>query len=89
MGTGRLGVTRPCWSGSPLPIQAKRYWSYLDFYESSRAELARRTGLTSKTISGICDGRASITPSIALALEPVLGRPAHFWLNLQMTFGEV
>ena len=61
---------------------------YLDFYEWSQRELARRTGLTPKTISEICNGKASITPNTALALEKVLRRPAHFWLNLQMTFSE-
>ena len=61
---------------------------YLDFHEWSQRELARRTGLTPKTISEICNGKASITPNTALALEKVFRRPAHFWLNLQMTFSE-
>ena len=61
---------------------------YLDFYEWSQRELARRTGLTPKTISEICNGKASITPNTALAIEKVFQRPAHFWLNLQMTFSE-
>ena len=61
---------------------------YLDFYEWSQRELARRTGLTPKTISEICNGKASITPNTALALEKVFQRPAHFWLNLQVTFSE-
>ena len=61
---------------------------YLDFYEWSQRELSRRTGLTPKTISEICNGKASITPNTALALENVFRRPAHFWLNLQMNFSE-
>ena len=61
---------------------------YLDFHDWPQRELARRTGLTPKTISEICNGKAPITPNTALALEKVLGRPAHFWLNLQMTFSE-
>ena len=61
---------------------------HLDFHEWSQRELARRTGLTPKTISEICNGKAPITPNTALALEKVFGRPAHFWLNLQMIFSE-
>ena len=61
---------------------------YLDFHEWSQRELARRTGLTPKTISEICNRKAPITPNTALALEKVFGRPAHFWLNLQMIFSE-
>jgi HTH-type transcriptional regulator / antitoxin HigA len=61
---------------------------YLEFYEWSQRELARRTGLTPKTISEICNGKAPITPTTALALEKVFRRPAHFWLNLQRHFDE-
>jgi len=61
---------------------------YLDFYGWSQRDLARRTGLTPKTISEICNGKAPITPPTALALEKVFQRPAHFWLNLQRDFDE-
>lgn len=61
---------------------------YLEFNGWSQRDLARRTGLTPKTISEICNGKAPITTTTALALEPVLKRPAHFWLNLQVQFDE-
>src|SRR4051812_37894822 len=61
---------------------------YLDFNGWSQSDLARRTGLTPKTISEICNGKAAITPPTSLALEKVLQRPAHFWLNLQRRFDE-
>src|SRR5882757_7812581 len=61
---------------------------YLEFHGWSQRDLARRTGLTPKTISEICNGKAPITPPTALALENVLKRPAHFWLNLQRQFDE-
>lgn len=61
---------------------------YLEFNDWSQRDLARRTGLTPKTISEICNGKAPITPPTALALENVLKRPAHFWLNLQRQFDE-
>lgn len=61
---------------------------YLEFNDWSQRDLARRTGLTPKTISEICNGKAPITPPTALALENVLKRPAHFWLNLQRQYDE-
>src|SRR5256885_14313718 len=61
---------------------------YLDFYGWSQRDLSRRTGLTPKTISEICNGKAPISPMTALSLEKVFQRPAHFWLNLQRQFDE-
>ena len=61
---------------------------YLAFQGWSQRELARRTGMTPKTISEICNGKAAVSPTTALALERVFGRPAHFWLNLQRNFSE-
>ena len=61
---------------------------YLEFHGWAQRDLARRTGLTPKTVSEICNGKAPITPPTALALEKALQRPAHFWLNLQRQFDE-
>ena len=61
---------------------------YLDFHGWSQRDLARRSGLTPKTISEICNGKAPITPPTALAFEKVFQRPAHLWLNLQRHFDE-
>src|SRR5579863_9968626 len=61
---------------------------YLEFHGWAQRDLARRTGLTPKTISEICNGKAPVTAPTALALEKVLQRPAHFWLNLQRQFDE-
>jgi addiction module HigA family antidote len=61
---------------------------YLEFNGWSQRDLARRTGLTPKTISEICNGKAPISPLTSLALETVLKRPAHFWLNLQRQYDE-
>jgi len=61
---------------------------YLEFKGWAQRDLARRTGLTPKTISEICNGKAPVTAPTALALEKVLQRPAHFWLNLQRQFDE-
>ena len=61
---------------------------YLEFYGWSQRDLARRTGLTPKTISVICNAKASVTATTALTLERVFRRPAHLWLNLQRQFDE-
>ena len=62
---------------------------YLEFNEWTQRELARRTGLTPKTVNEICNGKARISPTTALAFERVFHRPAHFWLNLQTKFDEI
>jgi addiction module HigA family antidote len=61
---------------------------YIEFHGWAQRDLARRTGLTPKTISEICNGKAPVMPATALALEKVLRRPAHFWLNLQRQYDE-
>jgi len=61
---------------------------YLEFQGWAQRDLARRTGLTPKTISEICNGKAPVTPQTALAFEKVLQRPARFWLNLQRQYDE-
>ena len=73
---------------STMPYPGEIIREYLEYREWSQQELARRTGLTPKTISVICSGKASITAPTALVLERVLQRPAHFWLNLQRQFDE-
>ncbi len=74
------------WNAVPHP--GETVIEYLDFNGWSQRDLARRSGLTPKTISEICNGKAPITPPTALAFERVLQRPAHFWLNLQRQFDE-
>jgi addiction module HigA family antidote len=61
---------------------------YLDFYGWSQRDLARRTGLTPKTISEICNGKAPISPPTALLFEKAFQRPAQLWLNLQVHYDE-
>ena len=61
---------------------------YLETCGMTQAELAIRTGLTKKTINEIIKGKSPITPETALKLERSLGRPAHFWNNLEMQFQE-
>ena len=75
---------------SPLNVAhpGETVTNYLEAFEWSQRDLSRRTGITTKTISEICNGKSSISPSTALAFEKVFGRPAHFWINLQSRFDE-
>lgn len=61
---------------------------YLETLGWSQRELARRSGLSTKSISEICNGKANITAATAIALEMVWSRPASFWLNLQRHYDE-
>ena len=61
---------------------------YLEHFGWSQRDLARRTGLTPKTISVICNAKAPVTATTALTLERAFRRPAHLWLNLQRQFDE-
>ena len=51
-----------------------------------QSDLAKRSGLTSKTINAIIKGKAPISPDTAVILEAVLGRPAVYWLNLDSLY---
>ena len=72
-----------------VPHPGENVQEYLEFFDWSQSELARRSGLTPKTISEICNGKSPITPSTAIAFERVLQRPAHFWLALQRQYDEI
>lgn len=79
----RINIT-----SSSVPHPGELILEYLDSYGWSQSDLARRAGLTPKTISEICNGKAPISPATALAFEKVLKRPAHLWLNLQRLYDE-
>lgn len=59
---------------------------YLEELGMTQAELADRTGLAKKTINEIIKAKSPITPETALKLERTLGRPAHFWSNLERQY---
>ena len=54
----------------------------------TQAELAKRTGRTTKTINGIVKGREPLTPATALQFEKVLGVNARFWNELERNYAE-
>src|ERR1700740_2565140 len=82
----RAHQTKFDWNAFPHP--GETVLEYLDFNGWSQRDLARRTDLTPKTISEICNGKAPITPPTALAFERVFRRPAHLWLNFQRRYDE-
>lgn len=49
----------------------------------SQAELANRTGLSTKHVNQIVQGIAPVSAETALALERVTGAPAEFWNTLE------
>lgn len=61
---------------------------HLEHLGMTQRDLAARTGLTPKTINEIIQGKAAITADTAVKLERVVGRPAHFWQNLESQFQE-
>ena len=61
---------------------------YLEALGMTQAELADRTGLTRKTINEVIKGKSPITPETALKFERTLGRPAHFWSNMERQYQE-
>ncbi|MDR1748889.1 MAG: HigA family addiction module antidote protein [Spirochaetaceae bacterium] len=61
---------------------------YLEHEGLTQASLADRTGLSKKTINEIVKAKAAITAETALKLERTLGRPAHFWSNLERQYQE-
>jgi len=52
----------------------------------TQSDLAKRTGLTTKTINTIIKGGASISPDTAVIFETVLGKPAVYWLSLDANY---
>ncbi len=61
---------------------------YLDSIGLTQAALAERTGLSKKTINEIVKAKSAITAETALKFERTLGRPAHFWGNLERQYQE-
>jgi len=49
-------------------------------------EAARALGVTRKTFSALLNGRAGISPEMALRLAKVFGRTPEGWLRLQLQY---
>lgn len=55
----------------------------LDARGISQAQLAARTGLSTKHINLVIKGTAPLSPEVAVTLEQILGTPAETWLRLE------
>lgn len=55
----------------------------IDAYGISQYRLGKDLRIAHSTVSGICQGRQSITVPIALKLGKYLGTSAEYWINLQ------
>ncbi len=58
----------------------------LDEHSISQAQLAARTGLSTKHINLVIKGTAPLSPDVAVTLEQVLGTPAESWLRLEAAY---
>ncbi|HIJ21783.1 MAG: helix-turn-helix domain-containing protein [Gammaproteobacteria bacterium] len=54
----------------------------------SQVELAQRTEFSTKHISQLINGKATIAEETAIILERVLGSSARFWLNREVQYRE-
>lgn len=50
------------------------------------AKAAELLDVTRPTLSNIMNGKASITPNVALRIETVFGGSAEFWVRLQSAY---
>ncbi|WP_411557476.1 ImmA/IrrE family metallo-endopeptidase [Plantibacter sp. MPB07] len=58
----------------------------LDAHSISQAQLAARTGLSTKHINLVIKGTAPLSPDVAVTLEQVLGTPAEMWSGLEAAY---
>ena len=58
----------------------------LEVLDMTQADLARRTGLSTKHINQLIQGSVALTPDTALALEHVTGVPARLWNALEANY---
>lgn len=58
----------------------------IDAYGISQYRLGKDLSIAHSTVSGICQGRQSITVAIALKLGKYLGTSAEYWINLQRRY---
>lgn len=69
----------------PLPGSVLRH-QILNRMRLKQAELARAMGVSAVRINHIVNGKAPITPSMALRLAHATNTEAEYWLSLQASF---
>lgn len=58
----------------------------LDALGMTVTDAAKSLGVTRKTLSALLNGRAGISPEMALRLSKVFGRTPEGWLKLQLQY---
>ncbi len=61
-------------------------YHYLEPLDLSITEVAEVLRVSRKTLSAIVNGRASVTPDLALRLSRAFKTSAELWLNLQQAY---
>jgi len=59
---------------------------YIESYEMTQTELSEQLEISQETMNAIIESQIAITHEIALKLQKVFHRPAHFWINLQNNY---
>ena len=59
---------------------------YLEPLELSVTRAAQALGVSRKTLSAVLNGRAGVSPEMAVRLSAAFGTTAELWLNLQQQF---
>lgn len=58
----------------------------LDPLELNVTQAAKALGVTRQALSNLINGRAGVSPEMAIRLEKAFGGDAETWLRLQMNF---
>ena len=74
-----MAMLNPCHPGEILRDN-------LDAAELSVTEAAARLGCTRQALSRLLNGKAGISPAMALALERIGWSNASFWMRLQAAY---
>ena len=83
--TENLDRFEPKW---PLPPPGETILDLLEEKNWTQSEFACRIGYTTKHVSQLIRGKATITEDTALRLERVLGSSAEFWLSREAKYRE-
>jgi antitoxin HigA-1 len=59
---------------------------YLDSYGLTISEFSRKIGVNRAFISKVINGKAGISPAMALRLAKAFGTTDTFWLNMQQDY---
>ena len=58
----------------------------LEPFELSVADAARHLQIAEADLDGLCEGRANMTPDMAIRLEQAFGSTADAWMRMQAAY---